>query len=577
MQDEKSQLQNRDKAMRVLRARLYEQALAEQQAELAADRLHAGRDGRRARRRSGPTTTASAASPTTASSSPSTTSTPCSWASSTSSPSALQADEKRRRLEAQAAAWRERRAGRDALATATARLDAAGCGHASARRRAAARRALARIDRAAPGARPRASRSTPEASALRGAGRAPGSAREPVAYILGRRGFRYLELQVDPRVLVPRPETEHAGRDRLSELPHGARVLDVGTGSGAVALALRRTSGRDLDVTGTDASDDALEVARANAARLGLEVVFAHGDLLEAMSDAWDAVLANLPYIAEGDRDSLPPELGFEPDSALFAGADGLDVIRRLVVAAAQRAPWLAIEVGAGQAPEVAASCATRAMRPPRLSWTSPASSASSSAAGERFRGDDPSAAGGVVPVPVGHRLRPRVRPGVRVGGRAALRAEGPRTGQARGSDVLVAGGSARGAAGAGPAHPRRPRGAASGCAHAAGAQSGGPLPARLRPGHLNARRAGAGRLRNRPGAVLQSSANPSGEPDARRLSDVAESIRAHATSCSTAASCRARRRLSLDLRDLEEAGIWTVLREGAVPTQEIRASLAAS
>ncbi len=176
--------------------------------------------------------------------------------------------------------------------------------------------------------------------------------REPVAYILGRRGFRHLELAVDARVLVPRPETELLVEIGL-DLPDGARVVDVGTGSGAVALALKHER-PDLVVLATDTSIHALAVARANAGRLGLDVEFVHGDLLAGVGEV-DAVLSNPPYVAEADRATLAAEITrHEPPGALFAGADGLDVIRRLVPAAARaRAALLAIEVGAGQAGRV--------------------------------------------------------------------------------------------------------------------------------------------------------------------------------------------------------------------------------
>jgi len=179
--------------------------------------------------------------------------------------------------------------------------------------------------------------------------------REPVAYIIGRRGFRRLELNVDARVLVPRPETELLVEAGLA-LPAGARVLDVGTGSGAVALALKDER-PDLDVLGSDLSAVALELARANGERLGLAVGWLHADLLDGVAEDIDAIVSNPPYVADAERPSLAPEiLRHEPPGALFAGADGLGVIRPLLEQAAGRARLrtVALEVGAGQAPEVA-------------------------------------------------------------------------------------------------------------------------------------------------------------------------------------------------------------------------------
>jgi len=176
--------------------------------------------------------------------------------------------------------------------------------------------------------------------------------REPVAYITGVKGFRHLDLHVDGRVLIPRPETETLVEAAL-DLPRGARVVDVGTGSGAVALALADER-PDLDVVATDTSADALAVARANAARLGLDVAFVEGDLLDG-AGAVDAVVSNPPYVE--DSATLPPEIArHEPPVALYAGPEGLTVIRRLVAAAAASpARFVALEVGMGQAADVAA------------------------------------------------------------------------------------------------------------------------------------------------------------------------------------------------------------------------------
>lgn len=175
---------------------------------------------------------------------------------------------------------------------------------------------------------------------------------EPVAYILGRKGFRAIELEVDARVLIPRPETEHLVEVAL-DLPQGARVCDVGTGSGAVALALKQER-PDLRIVATDASPEALEVARANAERLGLEVELREGDLLAGVTDV-DAVLSNPPYVEDGAR--LAPDVAaHEPALALRAGPDGLHVLRRLAPAAGATAATLAaFEVGAGQAGDVEA------------------------------------------------------------------------------------------------------------------------------------------------------------------------------------------------------------------------------
>ena len=153
-------------------------------------------------------------------------------------------------------------------------------------------------------------------------------AREPVAYILGRKGFRHIDLAVDPRVLIPRPETELLVEVAL-DLPAGAQVHEVGTGSGAVALALLHER-PDLTVSASDSSPSAVEVARANADRLGLPL--AVEETAGLPSARYDLVLANLPYVREDEWAGLQPEITrYEPRDALVAGPDGLDAIRALV------------------------------------------------------------------------------------------------------------------------------------------------------------------------------------------------------------------------------------------------------
>jgi release factor glutamine methyltransferase len=188
--------------------------------------------------------------------------------------------------------------------------------------------------------------------------------REPVAYVVGHRGFRYLELAVDRRALVPRPETELLVEVALT-LPRGSGVLEVGTGSGAVALALKHER-PDLDVTASERSEDALELARSNGRRLGLEVRWLRADLLAGVPDEFRAVLANLPYVAESERAALSPEIvRHEPPGALFAGPDGLSAIRALLeqLSLRERVDFVALEVGAGQAPAVSELTGTAGFR----------------------------------------------------------------------------------------------------------------------------------------------------------------------------------------------------------------------
>ena len=192
--------------------------------------------------------------------------------------------------------------------------------------------------------------------------------RQPVAYLVGEKEFWSKSFLVDERVLVPRPETETLVEQALVALrDHTApRILDVGTGCGAVAvcLALERP---DATVFACDQSAQAVAVARENALRLEAPVTFYESDLLDALGglgEPFQLVVANLPYVAWSERETLPPELRFEPQGALFADDDGLAVLARLI----QEAPShlvrpggrLLLEVGAGQADRVC-QCLIRA------------------------------------------------------------------------------------------------------------------------------------------------------------------------------------------------------------------------
>lgn len=191
---------------------------------------------------------------------------------------------------------------------------------------------------------------------------------EPVQYITGRAAFRDLDLEVGPAVLVPRPETEvlvgavlGVLREELARWPD-PRVLDLGTGSGAIALAIAAEWPQAV-VTATDASHEALEVARSNARRLGLDprVRFAPGEWFEAVApdERFEVVVSNPPYIAAGEAADLPPDVrDFEPAAALFSGASGLEALREIVDEAPRHlvaGGLLALELDETRAAEVAA------------------------------------------------------------------------------------------------------------------------------------------------------------------------------------------------------------------------------
>lgn len=184
---------------------------------------------------------------------------------------------------------------------------------------------------------------------------------EPIAYVSGRAGFRHLELAVDQRVLIPRPETEQLVDLVLAEEPKG-RIVDVGTGSGCIALSLA-SEGREREVAGTDCSPEALAVARENALRLGLVVEWLEGDLLAPVRGRqFDVVVSNPPYLAAEEYRVLDASVrAWEPEAALVGGVEGLEVIRRLLmegVEVVRPGGLLALEIDSSRAAATAALAA---------------------------------------------------------------------------------------------------------------------------------------------------------------------------------------------------------------------------
>ena len=182
---------------------------------------------------------------------------------------------------------------------------------------------------------------------------------EPVAYLTGRRGFWSLDLEVTPATLIPRPETELLVELALEKLPDGCAAADLGTGSGAIALAIA-SERRKSRVIATDASIDALEVAQRNGQRLAItNVEFRHGEWFAPLQgERFDLIASNPPYVAVGDPHLGEGDLRFEPAAALSSGSDGLDDIRDIVVNAPAHlhdGGWLMLEHGHDQGDAVRA------------------------------------------------------------------------------------------------------------------------------------------------------------------------------------------------------------------------------
>lgn len=156
------------------------------------------------------------------------------------------------------------------------------------------------------------------------------AAREPLQYILGETEFMGLTFHVEPGVLIPRADTEILVEKALKVMPPNARVLDIGTGSGAIAVSLARL-GQAARVTAVDVSDKELEIARKNAENNGADVEFVKSDCFSALQGRkYDMIVSNPPYISDEEMQTLMPEVRQEPELALFGGGDGLDFYRRI-------------------------------------------------------------------------------------------------------------------------------------------------------------------------------------------------------------------------------------------------------
>ncbi len=377
---------------------------------------------------------------------------------------------------------------------------------------------------------------------------------EPVAYLVGRRGFRRLELGVDPRVLIPRPETEHVVEAVVELAPPGRRVVDVGTGSGAIALALADER-PDLEVCGSDVSAEALEVARANGARLGLVVVLGAGRPRPGgRSGTWWS--SNPPYVATGD--ALPADVrDHEPAQALFAGDDGLAVLRRL---AEVRAPLLVVEVGAGQAAAVrsllraAGFQGTERAQGPRRGRARGGGVALSDDFDRCMR------SGGVAVFPADtvYGLACDAQDARAIARLYALKGRPP----GKPAAIMVFA--------AVDLPPLGPRTAA-----AAAALLPGPVTLLVRSDRYPLAGGGGGVLGLRfpdvpllagaRGVVLQSSANRAGGPDPRRLDDVPAEIRAGADLLVDGGELPGTPSTVIDLTRYDDGGAWSIVRAGAL------------
>ncbi len=211
---------------------------------------------------------------------------------------------------------------------------------------------------------------TPEQAANAGKLFARRRSGEPIAYITGEREFYGLGFSVTPAVLIPRHETELLVELALDRLPENGHALDLGTGSGAIAVAIAHAR-PDAQVTATDASMAALEVARSNATRNAVSIRFLLSDWYQDISDRFDLIVSNPPYIAAGDPHLTQGDLRYEPSSALTDDADGLSDLAAIIEGAPARlhpGGWLLMEHGHDQADAVRTLLARAGWQRPQ-SW----------------------------------------------------------------------------------------------------------------------------------------------------------------------------------------------------------------